>query len=208
LPWVLAKYRKRWPEFNFRVRTGLASAMLSELRQGDIDIVMAMSLEEPTDARHVWLDQLAWGRSDATAIDPSQPVAMLAFNDECRCYRAGVASLQEAGREHRLVMTAPTMMALCAGVDAGLGTVVMTRGRMRMTTLTRWDDAPLPPLPQMHVGIYVRGGADTEPLNDLADEFVPLLRPKPDDADSKSGEYQVVQAAFAQVASSLKKVAN
>jgi hypothetical protein len=136
-------------------------------------------------------------RSDATKVDPQPqvPVPMLAFSEECMCFRAGTKALREAGRSHRLVMMSGTVLTLAAGVDAGLGTLVMTRGRVRLTQLKRWDDAPLPKLPQLHVGIYVREGADTRPLNDLADDLAPLLRPKPEeDADGRA--FRAVRTAF------------
>jgi hypothetical protein len=70
----------------------------------------------------------------------------------------------------------------------------MTRGRVRMTQLKRWDDAPLPRLPELHVGIYVREGAETRPLNELADDLAPLLRPKPE--EEVDGAFRAVRTAF------------
>ncbi len=115
------------------------------------------------------------------------------------CYRAGVAALNKAGRDARLVMTASTVLSLSAGVDAGLGTMVMTRGRVRLTQLKRWDDAPLPALPTLHVGIFVREGADTEPLMALADDLAPALRPRPENIERS--DYQGVRSAFNKAAS-------
>jgi DNA-binding transcriptional LysR family regulator len=195
LPWTIAKFRTRSPDFNFQTMSGLASQMLRDMREGKIDIVVALSREAPEDARHTWSDQLVWVRSDATKIDPNAPVPMLAFSEECMCFRAGTNALRESGRNHRLVMMSGTVLTLAAGVDAGLGTMVMTRGRVRLTQLKRWDDAPLPKLPELHVGIYVREGADAKPLNDLADELAPLLRPKPDEADDGSA-FRAVRTAF------------
>lgn len=196
LPWTLAKFRTRWPDYNFQTMSGAAPAMLRDLREGNIDIVIALSHEEPTDARHKWSDQLVWVRSDATKVDSQAqvPVPMVAFSEECMCFRAGTKALREAGRSHRLVMMSGTVLTLAAGVDAGLGTLVMTRGRVRMTQLKRWDDAPLPKLPELHVGIYVREGADTKPLNDLADDLAPLLRPKPE--EENDGAFRAVRTAF------------
>ena len=197
LPWTLAKFRTRWPDYNFQTMSGGAPGMLRDLREGNIDIVIALSHEEPTDARHHWSDQLVWVRSDATKVDPQAhvPVSMLAFSEECMCFRAGAKALREAGRSHRLVMMSGTVLTLAAGVDAGLGTLVMTRGRVRLTQLKRWDDAPLPKLPQLHVGIYVREGGDTRVLNDLADDLAPLLRPKPEE-DLDGGAFRAVRTAF------------
>jgi len=196
LPWTLAKFRLRWPNYCFDMFSGGLGPIIRDLRQGETDIVVALSLEPPSDARHSWTDQLVWVRSDATKIDPHAPVSMLAFSEECMCYRAGVQALKQAGRESRLVMTASTVLSLSAGVDAGLGTMVMTHGRVNLTQLTRWDDAPLPPLPELHVGIYVREGSDTKPLFELADDLASLLRPKPDDAVGNRSAYRSLRTAF------------
>ncbi len=61
--------------------SGAAGAILRELRQGDTDIVVALSHEAPVDARHTWKDQLVWVRSDATKVDPHGAVPMLAFSE-------------------------------------------------------------------------------------------------------------------------------
>ena len=196
LPWTLAKFRLHWPNYNFQMFSGGVGPIIRDLRQGETDIVIALSREAPVDARHTWTDQLVWVRSDATKIDPQAPVPMLAFSEECMCYRAGVNALKAAGRDNRLVMTASTVLSLAAGVDAGLGTLVMTRGRVRLTQLTRWDDTPLPPLPELHVGIYVREGADTKPLYELADDLASLLRPKPENAAGDPSEVQSLRTAF------------
>jgi DNA-binding transcriptional LysR family regulator len=196
LPWTLAKFRMRWPDFDFQMFSGGAGAILRDLRQGDADIVIALSHEAPVDACHSWTDQLVWVHSDATKIDPHAPVPMVAFSNECMCYQAGVSALRQSGREQRLVMTASTVLSLAAGVDAGLGTMVMTRGRVRFTQLMPWADGPLPPLPQLHVGIYVREGADTAPLHELADDLAPLLRPKPDDTQGDHREFNSLRAVF------------
>jgi DNA-binding transcriptional LysR family regulator len=197
LPWTLAKFRSRWPDYNFQTMSGGASVLLRDMREGNIDIVIALSHEEPTDARHHWSDQLVWVRSDATKVDGQVqvPVPMVAFSEECMCFRAGTKALREAGRSHRLVMMSGTVLTLAAGVDAGLGTMVMTRGRVRLTQLKRWDDAPLPKLPELHIGIYVREGADTKPLNDLADDLAPLLRPKPEEGVDGNA-FRAVRTAF------------
>ena len=195
LPWALAKLRMRWPDANFQTMSGLAANILRDLREGKIDIVISLSREEPTDARHKWTDQLVWVRSDATKVDSQSPVPMVAFSEECMCFRAGTNALREAGRTHRLVMMSGTVLTLAAGVDAGLGTMVMTQSRVKLTQLRRWDDAPLPPLPHLHVGIYVREGEDTMALLELADDLAPLLRPKPEEA-VQPGEYRAVRSAF------------
>jgi DNA-binding transcriptional LysR family regulator len=196
LPWTIAKFRKRWPDFSYHSRSGAAADLMRELRRGEVDIVIALSREPPVDARHSWTDPLVWVRSGATNIDKDGPVPMLAFSWECMCYRSGIAALTAVGREAKLVMTATTVLTLSAAVDAGLGTMVMSRSRVRFTQLERWEDGPLPPLPKLHIGIHVRDGADNGPLLDLADELMPNLRPKPDGTLSEDGEIRALRLAF------------
>jgi len=194
LPWTLKKLSTRYPDLNFRMFSGSAPTILKDLREGTVDVVVSLSHEPPVDARHSWKEQLVWVRSGATKIDERGPVPMMAFSGECMCYRAGVEALRKIGRETRLVATASTVLTLSACVDAGLGTMVMTESRVRLTHLNRWENAPLPPLPEIHAGIYVRDGADNEPLLALADEIAPALRPRPDTAELHS--YAAVRSAF------------
>jgi DNA-binding transcriptional LysR family regulator len=189
LPWAFAKFRKKHPGYSYHSRSGSKSKFFEELRAGDLDIMLAMSWEQPDDARHFWKDQLVWVRSGATWIDPSGPVPLLAFSGECMCYQAATEVLAKIGRETQLMMTSSTFLSLASGVDAGLGTLVMTRGRVRMTQMQVWNDAPLPDLPEVYTGIYVRDGADNAPLIDFADELVPMLRPRPETV-AEPGEVQ------------------
>ncbi|MGE0565489.1 MAG: LysR family transcriptional regulator [Pseudolabrys sp.] len=196
LPWAFAKFRKRRPGYSYHSRSGSKSKMFDELRRGDLDILVTLSWEEPTDARHYWKDQLVWVRSGATRIEPEGSVPLVAFSEECMCYRTATEVLRKIGRDSQLVMTASTMLSLSSAVDAGLGTLVMTRGRVRMTQMQCWNDAPLPALPEIYSGIYVREGDDIEPLNELADELAPILRPQPEKANADPGEFKSLRVAF------------
>ena len=170
--------------------------MLFRSRRGDLDIIVTLSWDEPADARHHWKDQLVWVRSGATKIDTDGPVPLVAFSDECMCYRTATEALRKLGRETQLVMTASTMLSLSSAVDAGLGTLVMTRARVRMTQLQCWNDAPLPALPEVYTGIYIRDGENTAPLLELADELAPILRPRPEEAAAELGEVRSLRLAF------------
>jgi len=47
------------------------------------------------------------------------------------------------------------------------------------TSLTVWEDAPLPELPQLYCGIYLREGSNNRAaLEELADAIAAVLRPQ------------------------------
>jgi hypothetical protein len=57
--------------------------------------------------------------------------------------------------------------------------MVLPRSRVSQTKLAIWEDAPLPELPQLYCGIYLRDGGDNRAaLEELADEIATVLRPQ------------------------------
>ena len=50
------------------------------------------------------------------------------------------------------------LTASSGAVTAGLGVMAITRRRANDIGLTIWDDAPLPKLPDIYSGIYIREG--------------------------------------------------
>jgi DNA-binding transcriptional LysR family regulator len=64
-------------------------------------------------------------------------------------------------------------------VLAGLGVMVLPKSRVPQTSLAIWEDAPLPELPQLYCGIYLREGGDNRAaLEELADAIATVLRPQ------------------------------
>jgi len=179
LPAVLVEFRKRWPDIRIKNAVGNVDAMLHALRQGALDLCVTMSDSKPTgDAHRSWTDQAVWVRSEATALDAVGSVPLVSFGEDCACRRAAVNALNRVGRECDFVFTSRSIASLEAAVLAGLGVMVLPKSRVPLSGLSIWEDAPLPDLPQLHCGIYMReGGGQTEVLEELADTIAAALRP-------------------------------
>jgi DNA-binding transcriptional LysR family regulator len=180
LPAVLVEFRKRWPDIRFKTAVANTEAMLHALRQGDLDLCVTMSDAKPAgDAHRSWTDQAVWVRSDATRLDADGPVPLISFGEDCPCRRAAVSALNGVGRECDFVFTSRSLASVEAAVLAGLGVMVLPKSRVPLTGLSIWEDAPLPELPLLHCGIYLReGGVRTEALDELADMIAGALRPE------------------------------
>jgi DNA-binding transcriptional LysR family regulator len=76
------------------------------------------------------------------------------------------------------VFTSRSIASLEAAVLAGLGIMVLPRSRALQTSLTVWEDAPLPDLPELYCGIYLREGGNRAALEELSDEIAAELRPQ------------------------------
>ena len=110
IPATLARFRLRWPDVGFTVSSGTSDTMLRSLKQGDLDVVMAVTDTPPvTKPRHVWMRQAVWVRSDATKVDPNGPVPLVSYGEDCACQRVAVAALSQAGRrcDYRLHVGQP-----------------------------------------------------------------------------------------------------
>jgi len=177
LPDLLAGFRERWPEFRFTVRHGSLDSQLNDLRHGRLDIAVGLSAVEPaTDARHHWVEQTVWLRGPAATRLGSGPVPLVSFREDCVYYRTAASALRRSGRNSELVFVGPTIVSLAAAVSAGLGIMALPRSRVWSPELTVWEDAPLPKLPDLFWGVYVREGGERGPLEDLADSMAAELQ--------------------------------
>lgn len=180
IPATLARFRLRWPDVVFVVTSGTTDDMLRALKQGDLDLVMAVtdtpSIRPP---RHLWMRQAVWVRSDATRITDDGPVPLVSYGEDCACQRVAVAALSQAGLRCEFAFTTIGWRSLAAAIAAGFGVAVTPRGRALEKNLWIWEDGPLPPLPKLYCGIHVRDNAGSTAARDLAAYLDADLRAEP-----------------------------
>ena len=102
---------------------------------------------------------------------------LVSYGEECLFTRNAMAALSQAGRECELAFIGSSLLGLGAAVAAGFGVMALPRGRADIPGIAVWDDAPLPKLPDIFCGIYVRGGVDVEEREQIADTIAAALRP-------------------------------
>ena len=183
---VVARFRRRWPDINFNVNSGSPDTLMRDVKQGDLDVALAVTESEaPIEPRHAWRREAVWVRSDATRLDPQRPVPLVSYAEDCACQRVTIAALREAGRRFELVFTARSLAGLAAAVEAGFGVMVVPRGRAINAALRIWDDAPLPKLPELYCGVFVREGGNREAVDEFAEQLAELrvLPDQPGSAD-------------------------
>jgi DNA-binding transcriptional LysR family regulator len=180
LPGTLARFRRQWPDINYNVSSGPIDDMLRDLRQGELDLVLALFTEEPAiAARHVWTQKTVWVHSEATRLNPGGPVPLVSYGGDSACQRIAVAALHRAGLDCNFVFTSHSLMSLMAAVAAGFGVMVVPRGRAIRNKLSIWEDGPLPPLPDVYCAIFVRDGGDRAVIEQLADYLKEEIRVEP-----------------------------
>lgn len=179
LPWTLAEFRTRWPEVRFAVRTGNSLALLHELRQNELDLVIGLSTAASPGAHQQWSEETVWIRGPRIPFDQDDRIPLVSFGEDCIFHRIAVEALQKCGRLHDIVYVSSSTTGLAAAISAGLGVMALARSRAGIPGLTTWEDGPLPKLPDISCGIYIRDGGDRMALEQLADAIFEVLHPRP-----------------------------
>ena len=189
IPATLARFRLRWPDIGFIVTSGPADNMLRALKQGDLDVVMAVT-DTPPPLRS--RGTCGCGRRSGCAATRPRSIRTGRCRS-CPTARTAPASASpsprcsQAGRGCNFVFTSVSLTSLAAAVSAGFGVLVMPRGRALSNNLYIWEDAPLPPLPQLYCGIYVRDGEARAAADELADYLDADLRAEPQPPNWETG---------------------
>ena len=177
LPSTLARFRDRWPDIRFIVRTGFFDTLAREMRSGDLDLLVGLSVTSPRDARHHWPLETVWVRGLSTEFDLSRPVPLVSNGEGCIYHQHAVTTLKKAGLDWEPVFTGTSIMSLASAVVAGLGVMPIIRRRASEFGMIVWDDGPLPKLPDLHSGIYVREGGPQAAYEHLVNEIIEALNP-------------------------------
>ena len=142
---VLARFTQLNPETQLQVRVGGSAELLDLMQADQMDVLLCMSgQDDPAAVRTapmVWLGNANLARQDVL------PLAVL--ERPCRFRDAALAALDQAGRPHRIVLETPSLAALRAAVESGLGLTCRTTHFMDAAI----EEDLLPALP--HVA-YVR----------------------------------------------------
>jgi DNA-binding transcriptional LysR family regulator len=87
-----------------------------------------------------------------------------------------VAALNSIGRDSELVFMGSSVAGIGAAVASGIGISALPRNSANLPGVAVWEDAPLPKLPELFCGIYVRPGGEAEDREQLADTLATALR--------------------------------
>ena len=181
--------RANRPDLHFQLYTAKVDHLLRDLREGEADLAVWASTTGPSqDTRHCWAEPLVWVRAPSTVVDAAAPVPLVSYGEDCLLGRAAMNTLSQAGRDYEKVFIGSNLIGLIGAVAAGLGVMALPRSRAGLPGITVWDNAPLPKLPDIFCGIYVRGGADAEEREQLADAIAAALSPQSASESFTNGE--------------------
>jgi DNA-binding transcriptional LysR family regulator len=175
LPGMLTSFRERWPDVRFSVHTDFFDSLARQLRAGEIDVLVGLSMVQPQDARYCVSREIVWARGDNTHLNLDMPVPLVSYGTPCMYHQLATRALKSVEIDWEDVFTGPSLNSLMNAVAAGLGIMAVNRRRIDDDRIVVWEDAPLPKLPDLYSGIYVREGGARAIYEGLADEIAGIL---------------------------------
>jgi len=170
---VLAEYRDNHPDFHLHVTADTSESLLRDLRRGEFDLVVASDIARPSNPRRSWIEENAWGAASPAVFETDGPVPLAVLGETSLSRRLSVAALEQSGQRYEIAYIGGSFMGLVQAAAAGLGVACWAKRALRATSLQVFDSAPprLPPVPDVHGGVYLRDGLDFPALDDLADNI-------------------------------------
>ena len=170
-------FRAASPAVRFSVSAADSDSMMRQLRGGELDLFIGLTPVEPKDARDSWTAPLVWVRGpQANIVQHGERVPLISNGEPSVHHRVAVSTLRGAGLEWEEVFTAPVVTSLTGAVAAGLGVMPITRRRAIEAGMIIGDDLPLPPLPDVYAGVFVREGGPRDVYETLADDISTTVR--------------------------------
>jgi DNA-binding transcriptional LysR family regulator len=169
---AIADFRSGHPDVQMQISTDASDSLLRDLRRGEFDLVVAASdMTQAAEARRSWREENAWAASSRAVFDTDRPVPLAVLGENSLARRLAIAALEQAGQPYEIVYIGGSFAGLVEAVNAGLGVACWAKRLLRQSGLEVFDSAPqrLPPIPDVHGGVYLREGSDGSPLCELAD---------------------------------------
>jgi len=119
---VLARFAQLNPETQLQVRVGGSAELLDMMQSDAMDVLLCMGRQD--DPAAVRTMPMQWLGNPDLSHNEVLPLAVL--ERPCRFRDAALSALDHAGRPHRIVLETPSLAALRAAVESGLGITCRT----------------------------------------------------------------------------------
>ncbi|MDO9436799.1 LysR substrate-binding domain-containing protein [Hydrogenophaga sp.] len=164
LPVLLTQMAQRYPHLQIAIHTGRSPDLLKDLRKGELDLSIAIALDE-TDLRSVLLrtSPIVWLAASTFRHEPREPLPLIVAEDWTYFRRVAIQALDRAEIPWRIHYTAPNVVGIRAAVRAGLGVMARSIEMLGPDLRVLGNAEKLPQLPDVGFRLYL-GPRSVNPL--------------------------------------------
>lgn len=160
LPKVLRIFAESFPAVQIEMTCANSPELLKEMREGRLDLVLAVSRPSPAASGLISQQPLFWvSGAEDDAASKQEPLPLALFPQGCPCRDVALEALADAGRSWNVALTSSANSAIVASVMAGVAVTVMESCLIGPGLKRLSPDDGLPPLPEMQIALYFEPGA-------------------------------------------------
>lgn len=157
LPEALARFARARPGVALAARVGSNASLLEGLAQGALDLALVLGEPGPEGGKRLAELPMRWVAAPSLAWPGAgQPLPLALLDSPCLFRRAATGALDAAGVPWRVAFSSPSLPAVWAAVEAGLGLTVRTALGLPPRLARQAPRRGLPALPR--VGLWLAGG--------------------------------------------------
>ncbi len=181
LPAVLGRFKRAHPAVRIEASVDRNAVLLERLDKGQLDLALVFGGGARGDAETLTRLPMAWIGDRERSWSAGEPVPLAVFEPPCVFRQPATAALDAAGIPWRIAFSSPSLSALWAAVDAGLGITVRTGISLPSHLHVLGARDGLPPLPSIDLSLHGAGRAllpAASRLKEILLQTVPAAYPR------------------------------
>lgn len=155
IPEILDRLSRRCPEAALTFRIGLSQTLINGLRDGDLDVALALHDPASQDSVPLFEDRLIWVESDSKKHEnDSDGINLCLMKSPCLYRSAALEALDRQAIPYMEVVTANSLLSVRNAVAAGIGYSVLGASCVGDGIRRVGKFMDLPELPAVTLGLY------------------------------------------------------
>lgn len=172
LPSIIGDFVALYPEVSLEVKSRLSKHLLSDERQDQFDLVLALNEQLDSEKFPIFIqDQLVWVGD--LSLAQNETVTLVTAPEGCIYRRRATQALEKAGIKYRIVYSNADLTGLIAALKEGLGITVLAKSTVPNDLAYQLHTKHLPALGSIGISLVKTASEPENAVFKLA-EFIKL----------------------------------
>lgn len=164
LPSLLNRFARFHPRIRIELRVGRSSELATQLKEGRIDISVAMRGNNGGEEHTVFSESICWLWAAEGLAVPIEELPLALLDAPCGFRDAALNALECAGRAYRIAATSTSLSGIRAAVRGGIAVTARTARWQGQDVVEVPSQLRLPTLPEAEFAITTRTGSENTVL--------------------------------------------
>jgi DNA-binding transcriptional LysR family regulator len=150
------------PGMQIDVQVNIPGTLLSQMKQGDLELVIGSLCETHDSGLLLWQEPLVWAWSAQPIVQLPTPLPLALFPEPCPYREAALTRLAQAGIAQRTAMLCTSTAGLRAAALAGFAVAPMAASQLGPGLAALGTELGLPTLPDAEFRLFTASHADPQ----------------------------------------------